>query len=368
MLVEISPKKSDESEEEISWIDELDGGSTEEVEDSGKIDFVELTDQLQSTDNVVEFYQLPRHERCASHSLNLVATVDARKKVDRQFKSLFRSTESKLQQLWNKQNRSSVASDLIQSKLSGLFTVPNQTRWNSFYAAVARVKFYLGKNADEMREIFEHFTIPFLRPAEEEVIKEYTRILYPVTRALDILQADKKIGAGFLLPTIVTLRIQLAKLEKDSTHHSRSLILSIQEGLRARFDHLFQDSSLRLAAMTHPRFKLSWVPEDELETAELFLRDAVKDEQQREGGSFNFSVIFFFTFFVSDLRKKSSNNIFIYFYIVAATNYLRECDEDYFGLPGPSSKKARLDEDFFKTIRPKAFQVEVEEVDKFLNE
>lgn len=190
-------------------------------------------------------------------------------------KSLFRSTESKLQQIWNKQNRSSVASDLIQSKLNGLFTVPNQTRWNSFYAAVARVKFYLCKNADEMREIFEHFTIPFLRPAEEEVIKEYTRILYLVTRALDILQADKQIGAGFLLPTIVTLRIQLAKLEKDSSiRHSRSLILSIQEGLRARFDQLFLDSSLRLAAMTHPRFKLSWVPEDELESAELFLRDA----------------------------------------------------------------------------------------------
>lgn len=72
------------------------------------------------------------------------------------------------------------------------------------------------------------------------------------------------------------------------------MILSIQEGLRARFDHLFQDSSLRLAAMALPRFKLSWVPEDGLERAENFFRDAVEDEQQREGSSFNSLLVIIF--------------------------------------------------------------------------
>ncbi len=68
---------------------------------------------------------------------------------------------------------------------------------------------------DEFQEIFEHFGVPYLSSSEEDLIKEYVKILLPLTRALDILQADKKVSIGFLLPTIVVLKKQLERLQTN---------------------------------------------------------------------------------------------------------------------------------------------------------
>lgn len=289
--MESSVESTDESGEESETDEPLN-----DENDNPDVTFIPITSTLVADDNVTEFYNLPKHERCSSHSLNLVATTDANKVSDRSFKALFRSAESKLQQLWNKQQRSSQASDFIQEKLKGLFLVLNATRWNSFYYAMARVNGYLRKNPTGMREVFENFTIPYLRVAEEEIIGEYVKILYPVTRALDILQADKKVSAGFLLPTIVSLRNQLSKIERDpNLKHSKALITAIQEGITARFGHLFDETSWKLAAISHPRFKLSWIPEENREKEEQLFRDQVKEERTRMGMSQQVPPSFLFT-------------------------------------------------------------------------
>lgn len=50
---------------------------------------------------------LPKHERCAAHTLNLVATSDAGKALNNcsTYKKHYRSAFAKAQQLWNKQSR-----------------------------------------------------------------------------------------------------------------------------------------------------------------------------------------------------------------------------------------------------------------------
>ena len=49
---------------------------------------------------------LPKHMRCAAHTLNLVSTTDADKALQGNgYRSVYRSAFAKAQQLWNKQSR-----------------------------------------------------------------------------------------------------------------------------------------------------------------------------------------------------------------------------------------------------------------------
>jgi len=50
---------------------------------------------------------LPKHMRCAAHTLNLVATTDANKALqqDAVYKKNYRLAFGKAQELWNKQSR-----------------------------------------------------------------------------------------------------------------------------------------------------------------------------------------------------------------------------------------------------------------------
>jgi hypothetical protein len=65
------------------------------------------------SDNVEqEIYSLPPHRKCACHLLNLIASVDCETALKRDaYSSLNRSTFAKLQTLFNKQSRSTLASE-----------------------------------------------------------------------------------------------------------------------------------------------------------------------------------------------------------------------------------------------------------------
>lgn len=51
-----------------------------------------------------------------------------------------------------------------------------------------------------------------------------------------------------------------------------------------RFDSIFAEKDLRLAAICDPRFKLSWLPEDPsvIKEAKKLLADAIRNETQVE--------------------------------------------------------------------------------------
>ncbi|XP_047663344.1 uncharacterized protein LOC113661272 [Tachysurus fulvidraco] len=87
-------------------------------------------------------YQLPRHQKCACHLLNLVSTVDATAAgggANETYKRLSQSAFAKCQALWNKTSRSTMAHETVERECKLQFLRPNQTRWSSLFLAVERI-------------------------------------------------------------------------------------------------------------------------------------------------------------------------------------------------------------------------------------
>lgn len=70
---------------------------------------------------------LPPHLRCTCHSLNLVATTDVKNIDNVRFQKLKSNVDAKLTAIWNKQSRSSLASDFMKATLGELFVIHNTT-------------------------------------------------------------------------------------------------------------------------------------------------------------------------------------------------------------------------------------------------
>ena len=106
--------------------------------------------------------------------MNLIATTDIHKITNPTFKKLKKSDDKKLQKIWNKQARSSLASDFIEEKLGSLFVLHNQTRWNSFFDALNFVHKCINTKITELEDIFQHFKVQTLSATEKEFLPIHT--------------------------------------------------------------------------------------------------------------------------------------------------------------------------------------------------
>lgn len=80
----------------------LEPGTNDEED---RVDITSLSTILASTDEE-SIYELPKHWRCAAHTLNLVATVDSEKAFSNSsYKKVNRSAFGTAVALWNKQQR-----------------------------------------------------------------------------------------------------------------------------------------------------------------------------------------------------------------------------------------------------------------------
>lgn len=85
-------------------------------------------------------YFLPPHQRCAAHTLNLIASKDLVEAISKvPVGRLHNSAVAKCAALWNKAHHSTVAADAVLSIANMKLLVPCVTRWNSEYSAVQKV-------------------------------------------------------------------------------------------------------------------------------------------------------------------------------------------------------------------------------------
>lgn len=241
---------------------------TEENEDADESD-TERQEQI----------KLPYHVKCPCHLLNLIATADIQKITNPTFKKLKKKIDQKLQKIWNKQARSSLAYDFIEEKLGSLFVLHNQTRWNAFFDAMNCVQKFINTKTTELEDVFLHFKVLPLTETEKEFISEYVRVMEPFSQALDLLQDEETMSIGCVIPTIKLLIEKIEDFSKDHTIiHCSPLVSAVLDGLKSRFHRLMNENHLIIASISDPMFKLIWVDVDDAKKAEYttLLKGAVR--------------------------------------------------------------------------------------------
>ncbi len=119
---------------------------------------------------------------------------------------------------------------------------------------------------------FDHFKITKLTAVEKEFLKEFVRVMKPLAQALDIFQNEENMSLGCVLPVLTLLKDKLIEMEQDRTIcHCNPLIGCLLNSINTRFDHLFNDKHLRLASLSDPHFKLSWVRDEETKISDVAL-------------------------------------------------------------------------------------------------
>lgn len=177
-------------------------------DDEDEVTFMDINDILQKSvgedDDEGVVITLPPHQRCASHTLNLVSCTDVNKWLlsRPEAKAIYRSATAKCTALWNKASRSTVAAETVDDVIARKFLVPCTTRWNSFYDALVRI---CEVPIIELNTISSRFGLKAITEREHQFIREYCMVMKPLTIALDILQGEDHCFHGTLLPTLETL-------------------------------------------------------------------------------------------------------------------------------------------------------------------
>jgi hypothetical protein len=83
---------------------------------------------------------------------------------------------------------------------------------------------------------------------------------------LDVLQGDKHVGFGYLLPTLTTMLIKLEMLLDRSPRTNvnclticEPLVLALKAGIQQRFADVFTNNNAKFASVVISKFKLDWI-------------------------------------------------------------------------------------------------------------
>ncbi|KAJ7303285.1 hypothetical protein JRQ81_012225 [Phrynocephalus forsythii] len=266
---------------------------------------------------------LPPHRRCASHTLNLVATQDIQAMISDSsrnsplgaFRKHFLSLMEKCSQLWSRQNQSVELAAYIHEQCGTYLKVLDQTRWNATFEALKQLNELLATVPGKMDDILDRCSLDRIATAERVLLQEYMEIMGPLARALDILQRENSMFMGYLLPTLYSLDRKLQRLENKPEPYAYCLpvLRGLRSALRKRFDSVWEDKDLLLAACLHPFFKLDWLEKAEhrskmeawlkAELQEAVGKDSeevLEEEQESDSDLYNY-------FDIEPGRKKSGS-------------------------------------------------------------
>lgn len=209
--------------------------------------------------NVDDTYCLPSHMRCCAHTLNLIATTDISKINNTSYNNISESTFQKLFSFWTLVSRSTVASDKILESCGCKFPIPVVTRWNSLYDSSLKILKY----KQQLTRAFDDLKLKKLQLNEWMFLEEYCKIMEPLAKALDKLQGENNSFLGYVAPTILVVRRLLISF--TNLKYCKPLSLTIIKSLETRFCYIMdlscpESKDFILASVSHPKFKLSWVP------------------------------------------------------------------------------------------------------------
>ncbi|XP_042306337.1 uncharacterized protein LOC121921817 [Sceloporus undulatus] len=279
-LEDATETSAEEEEEEAEMEEEEEEDDNQEDSEVKFLPVSELLDTGNKAEEEIagsKDFSLPPHQRCISHTLNLVATQDIQTMVSDSsknsllgpFRRHFSSLMEKCSKLWSKQKQSKQLVEYIREQCGVCLKVPNKTRWNSTFDALKQLNELLSTVPLKVDAIMDQCSLARFTPAESLVVQEYTEIMWPLAQSLDILQRENGMFMGYLLPTLYNLDRKLQGLENKPVRYTYCLPLlkGVREALRKRFAGIWEDKKLLLAACLHPRFKVDWL--ESAQTAQI---------------------------------------------------------------------------------------------------
>jgi len=207
---------------------------------------------------------LPRHLRCASHTLHLIASSDAIKiiKEDSRLKRLHEEAIQECEKLWKKL-RSPKKREALKKYLKCALKRPVATRWNSLYDCLKQIISLESKLTDINVQRCVDFAVN-IREHHFRYIKDYLTCMKPLAIEIDKIQAETTCYYGCLVPLLLSINNKLTTmLRSNNLIYCKKLAEGMQLRLLDRFKDFFeirgQGEAAALAAITHPQFKDRWL-------------------------------------------------------------------------------------------------------------
>jgi hypothetical protein len=182
----------------------------------------------------------------------------------------FKKTAGKLQEVWNAQNRRTVAANQIKEAVGNKLKTPGAACWTSYYDACVMMLEVLGDpdSREKLNIVMRGQNLPTFCDTDQALLTQYCKIMKPVARCLNSLQGEEdKAYMGILLPNLQLMKDQVEALKTDSSIvEGQELISYLLEhptkrdrAFKGRFQALFENENLLKATALHPHFKLGIV-------------------------------------------------------------------------------------------------------------
>lgn len=202
---------------------------------------------------------LSLHVRCASHTFSLIGVKDAAKALTTSsYFNKHSSAFKKLNRIWSCANKPK-ASETIVEVLGKSIHRPVATRWNSVYDCIVKI---LQLEQTKLAELMTALEIPEFSSLDICFLHEYIKVLTPIARALDCLQAECYFAS--LLPVVHNTKQDLLQMKNENLKYAVPLLNAVLGGIEDRFGYLFYFDNERckpalVATCSYPYFKTRWL-------------------------------------------------------------------------------------------------------------
>lgn len=205
--------------------------------------------------------RIPKYIRCATHSLNLVASSDYLNILKKNVKrfNYHQKIMRKCSCIWINANRPTT-SEQIMSVLGCQLKYPVATLWNSLFDSIKD----LLNHKFKINQLMQLFNEEVLTEFDFNYLQEYLDLLGPITEAIDFLQKNKEMVYGFLLPTLARTRTKYLAMIDDDTHKYKSevatsLLKSIEKRFFKYFNLTEDVNDAIVASVLCPQAKTKWI-------------------------------------------------------------------------------------------------------------
>ncbi|XP_057339703.1 uncharacterized protein LOC130677118 [Microplitis mediator] len=317
---------------------------TSNIEESSEDEYDSSDSNLSTLENSVESDQcepieaddlhkfLPNHFRCASHTLNLLATTDVINSIKnvKKLHAMHNETIKRCNAFWKLMGTPKQKEKVID--IAGCaFRRPTVVRWNSLYDSLTQIVAMKTK----VVEVIEKLEIDMsLREVDFQYIEEYLICLKPVADTLDKLQGN--VTYGYLLPSLISLRNNLSLVSSNRLKYCKPIVKGLRENLTSRFKQFFEiereGEIAAVAAVVHPEFKGVWLSCFEIAKQKIIKKlvlNAMTDENKINVPAQPMVVDKFFNFGPSTAESNPVNMMFEKTTPkIELVNYLRDANTD----------------------------------------